>query len=398
MSGFFVENALSHVRTISKHDRDEVLKQQKIQFDTLKEEMSKMLKVVSAPPPSPPSPPATAVQIQGILEDCRESTLVDCQSAIQEQQKAFKDELAQLIQDATAAPTPPALTTRDLDVLAERIQNQTIESCTELFHGSLAGTKKDLLEEVKLANEEAHETCNTKAARLPISESREMRRFKEENSRLRKDVRAVTSERDEASSKFRAAVGKQHTDSLRHMEITRRVTGAQLEEHAKAVKSHVNMAIAVQHDHALDLAAKDALARQVAQQHQASLAAKDEHASRLDARHKQTIKNATSLYHKTKREMDAAEAEHASQRQADATASERWKAEYLEVCAKAAEEKAKEVAKEVEEQQAQTAREHARQCQEIRDQNAAETERLVLDHERLRLYCDRLNEMATQRQ
>lgn len=383
----FIANILAQLRTVSKQDRDEMLQEQKTQFDTFREEMSKMVKPART---TPTSPPVTAAEVHGILEECRQSTMVDCQSAIQDEQKAFKEEMAKLIQDATAAPTTPALTTRDLDALAQRIQEQTIESCTAVFEGSLAGTKKDLLHEVKLANEAAHEECNTKAARLPVSESRQLRRMKEEKSQLRNDIRVVTAERDEASSKVRRATEQQCTSSLRFIEITRRIIAGQHQDHARATKRHIEVATAAQIDHVQDLAARDELERQVAQQHQVDLAAKDAEAGQLDAKHKQTIKNATAAYQKTKRQLDDTVAKQE-------TASELWKAEYREACAKAAEVKAKEVAKGVKERQAQAASDHARELQALRHQLAAEkerNERLVTDHERLQLYCIRLNEMA----
>ena len=391
MNTGFIENILSHLRTVSQQDRTEMLKEQKTQFDAFREEMSKMVKPA---PTTPTSPPVTAADVQGILEECRESTLADCQTAIREEQKAFKDEMAKLIQDATAAPATPALTPRDLDALAQRIQEQTIESCTAVFQGSLAGTKKDLLDEVKLANREAHEECNTKAARLPVSESRQLRRMREEKSQLRNDIRVVTSERDAATSKVRRATEQQCTSSLRLIEITRRIVASQHQDHARATKRHTELATTAQIDHVQDLAARDELARQVEQQHQADLAAKDAEARQLDAKHKQTIKNATAAYQKTKRQLDDTVAEQE-------TASELWKAEYREACAKAAEVKAREVAKEVEEQQATAASDHARELQALRDQLAAEKERngrLATDRERLQLYCTRLNEMAGQLQ
>ena len=390
----FIANVLAQLRTMSKQDRDEMLQEQKTQFDTFMEGMSKMVKPAPTTPTTPTSPPVTAADVHGILEECRRSTLVDCQSPIQDEQKAFKDEMAKLIRDATAAPTTPALTTRDLDVLAQRIQEQTIESCTTVFQGSLAGTKKDLLDEVKRANEAAHETCNTKAARLPVSESREMRRMKDKNSVLRKDLLAAAKKQDALSSRVRVVGERQFTYSLRQNEFTRRIIVSQQQDHAKATKSHIQAATAAQIDHVQDLAAKDAIVRQVKQQHQADLAAKDTAAGQLDAKHKLTIKNATTAYQKTKQQLDDLVAEQG-------TASELWKAEYREACAKAAEVKAKEVAKGVEERQAKAASDHARELQALRHQLAAEKERsdrLATDHERLQLYCTRLNEMAGQHQ
>ena len=376
----FIANILAQLRTVSKQDRNEMLQEQKTQFDAFRKEMSKMVKPA---PTTPTSPPVTAADVHGILEECRQSTMVDCQSAIQDEQKAFKDEMAKLIQDATAAPTTPALTTRDLDALAQRIQEQTIESCTTVFQGSLAGTKKVLLDEVKLANEAAHETCNTKAARLPVSESREMRRMKEENSVLRKDRLAAAKAQEAMSSRIKVVGERQLTYSLRQNEFTRRIIASQHHDHAKATKSHIEVATAAQIDRVQDLAAQAEIAQQVEQQHQADLAA-------LDAKHKQTITNATAAYQETKRQLDDTVAKQE-------TASELWKAEYREACAKAAEVKAKEVAKGVEERQAQAASVHAQELQALRDQLAAEKERndrLATDRERLQLYCTRLNEMA----
>ena len=380
----FIANVLAQLRTVSKQDRDEMLQEQKTQFDAFRKEMSKMVKPA---PTTPTSPPVTAADVHGILEECRQSTMVDCQSAIQDEQKAFKGEMAKLIQDATAAPTTPALTTRDLDALAQRIQEQTIESCTAVFQGSLAGTKKVLLDEVKLANEAAHETCNTKAARLPVSESREMRRMKEENSLLRKDRLAAAKAQEAMSSRIKIVGERQLTYSLRQNEFTRRIIASQHHDHAKATKSHIEVATAAQIDRVQDLAAQAEIAQQVEQQHQADLAA-------LDAKHEQTITNATAAYQETKRQLDDTVAKQE-------TASELWKAEYREACAKAAEVKAREVAKGVEERQAQAASDHARELQALRDQLAAEKERndrLATDRERLQLYCTRLNEMAGQHQ